>query len=243
MREVWACYRLALADLTEPAYRLAFGRALALTLLSFVLAGAALAWTLAGASQTFLPDWAWLEWQWVDWLIRGLSGIAFVAAVFFLFPILVGSFIGFFLNDVAAAIERRHYPNAGGERTHELWSSMAGALKSFATVLGLNLLMLPVYLILLFLPPLNLIVFYLFNGYLLGCEYFELAGLRHLDSRQIATVLARKRSTVALAGVVLAGLLSLPLINLFAPVLATAAMVHLLQSSAGKLSAEKLPGG
>jgi uncharacterized protein involved in cysteine biosynthesis len=100
-----------------------------------------------------------------------------------------------------------------------------------------------VYLILLFLPPLNLIVFYLFNGYLLGREYFELAGLRHLDSRQIATVLARKRKAVALAGVVLAGLLSLPVINLFAPVLGLAAMVHLLQLSAGKMSAGKLPGG
>jgi uncharacterized protein involved in cysteine biosynthesis len=144
---------------------------------------------------------------------------------------------------VAAAIERRHYPDAGGEMTHGLWSSVAGALKSIAAVLFLNLLMLPVYLILLFIPPLNLIAFYLFNGYLLGREYFELAGLRHLDSRQFATVLSRNRAAVAMAGAVLAGLLSLPVINLFAPVLGLAAMVHLLQLSAGKSPPGRVPNG
>src|SRR3546814_18267334 len=45
----------------------------------------------------------------------------------------------------------------------------------------LNLLVLPLYLVLIWIPPLNLLLFYLLNGYLLGREYFEMVAVRRLD--------------------------------------------------------------
>ena len=37
-------------------------------------------------------------------------------------------------------------------------------------------------LLLIWLPPINLFIFYGLNGYLLSREYFELVALRHLDA-------------------------------------------------------------
>jgi len=85
----------------------------------------------------------------------------------------------------------------------------------------LNLLALPVYLL---VPGINLFLF------LLGREYFEVVALRRLDAA--ATRAARNRFglRVFLGGVMIAALFSLPLVNLVAPVIATAFMVHVFEA-------------
>jgi CysZ protein len=99
-----------------------------------------------------------------------------------------------------------------------------------AVVMGLtilvNLFALPVYLL---MPGINFFVFLGLNGYLFGREYFEVVALRRLD--RTATGAARQRfaGRVYLGGVVIAGLFIVPLVNLVAPVIATAFMVHLFE--------------
>jgi len=92
-----------------------------------------------------------------------------------------------------------------------------------------NLIALPFYLILLFLPQFNLLIFYGLNGYLLGREYFELVGQRRLSLKDTKALRRRNRLRVLLAGAVIAFLLTLPILNLFTPIVATAFMLHVFE--------------
>ena len=92
--------------------------------------------------------------------------------------------------------------------------------------IAVNLLALPIYLLLLFLPPFNLLVFYMVNGYLLGREYFELVAVRRLEAAEAGRLRRQARGRVLLSGVVIAILLTIPLVNIVMPVVAAAFMVH-----------------
>ena len=92
-----------------------------------------------------------------------------------------------------------------------------------------NLIALPFYLLLIFLPPFNLFVFYRLNGYLLGREYFELVAVRRVESAAVRDLRKRNRGRVFTAGVIIAFFLTLPLINLVVPIVATAFMLHVFQ--------------
>ena len=81
-------------------------------------------------------------------------------------------------------------------------------------------------LFLLLIPGVNLIAFYLGNGYLLGREYFELAAMRHLPAAEARQLRQANRGLVFLCGVIIAGLASVPIVNLLTPLFATAFMVH-----------------
>ena len=67
------------------------------------------------------------------------------------------------------------------------------------------------------------------NGYLLGREFFELAALRHMSREEAAELRSAKGLQVFLAGLVIAGFLAVPLLNLLTPLFATAFMVHVFK--------------
>jgi CysZ protein len=93
-------------------------------------------------------------------------------------------------------------------------------------VVALNLLVLPLYL----LPVANALIFYALNGYLLGREYFEMVAPRRLEQGPRRELWRRRRLGFFLAGVAFAFFSTLPLVNLLAPVVAAAAMTHLVES-------------
>ena len=97
-----------------------------------------------------------------------------------------------------------------------------------------------VALFLLLIPGVNLIAFYLGNGYLLGREYFELAAMRHLPPAEVKNLRRANRLTVFLSGLVIAAIASVPILNLITPIFATGFMVRMYKSlarSAGLTSA------
>ncbi|MFN3077176.1 MAG: hypothetical protein ABT940_09910, partial [Alphaproteobacteria bacterium] len=73
---------------------------------------------------------------------------------------------------------------------------------------------------------LNLLVFYLVNGYLLGRTYYEVVALRRLDVKAAAELRRSGWMTLLPGGVVVAFLMTVPVVNIVAPVVATAFMVH-----------------
>jgi CysZ protein len=79
-------------------------------------------------------------------------------------------------------------------------------------------------------PGINAIIFLIANGYLLGREYFELAALRFRPKSEVKALRRRHGGRVFLAGLVIAGLVAIPIINLLTPLFATALMVHLHKS-------------
>ncbi|MGH6932298.1 MAG: EI24 domain-containing protein, partial [Dongiaceae bacterium] len=134
-----------------------------------------------------------------------------------------------FLEPVAGAVEARHYPGLPQPRQPAIRESILSGVKLAAVALLLNIAALPVYLVGLLFPPLYVIVFYGLNGYLLGREYFETVALRRLDAAAAGELRRRYRRRVFAAGVIVTFMLSIPFVNLIAPVIGTAFMLHLFE--------------
>jgi len=225
----------AVGQLSDPASRGVLWRAVAGSLLIFVLlwigAGLLLGWAGEGLTA-WLAGWD-LSQGWVDalqWLAQGVAITGLLLVSFLLFPAAVSFVLSFLLEDIARAVERRHYPKLPPARNQPLGEAIVAAFSFFATTVALNLLLLPVYLILLFIPPFNLFVFYGVNGYLLGREYFEIVAARRLELREAKRLRRSFRGTVFVAGVIIAFFLTLPIVNLVTPLVATGFLLHLFES-------------
>jgi uncharacterized protein involved in cysteine biosynthesis len=207
----------AFDDLAAPAVRRLTALGLALALASFMLVWTAIAILLA---RTTLFEWGPL-----NWLVDILGGLAVLFLSWLLFPVVVTIAMGFFLDRIAAAVEALHYPGSGPARHSSPAEAVATTLRLMTITLLLNLLALPVYIL---APGINLFVFLGINGYLFGREYFEVVALRRLDPTAARAARRSVAGRVFVAGVVIAGLFAIPLVNLVAAVIATAFMVHLM---------------
>ncbi len=209
----------AVTALALPALRRVVLCGFGLAALSF-----ALLWLLVAA---VLDEWARFAWRPLDWLLQPLGGLAVLALAWLLFPAVVTFVMGFFLDRVAAAVEARDYPGKGPPRRRPLGETLAALLRLGVLTVALNLLALPLYF---FIPGMNLVLFLALNGYLLGREYFEVVALRRLDAKAAKATRNRFGGPVFVGGVVIAGTFALPVVNLIAPVVATAFMVHLFEA-------------
>ena len=144
----------------------------------------------------------------------------------FLFPPVVTAVGSIMLDRVVEAVESRHYPELPVAPGLSLAESIGPALKLLAVTVGYNLLCLP----LLFIPPLFLVVYWSMNGYLLSREYFELVSMRRITKAETLAMRAKWKVPLFIAGVGFAFMLTVPFLNILAPVIATAAMVHLFES-------------
>lgn len=213
---------MAIGQLADPRLR----RPIWLTLATSLAVVAA----LVAASWLLLARLSLVGIGWVDAAIDLLAGAGVLVVAWLLFPATISVVVGLFLDQVAAAVERRYYPDLPPPRSQPVVEQAMGGLRFALVALGLNLLALPLYLAGIFLPPLNLFVFYGLNGYLLGREFYELVALRRFDQRQVRTLRRAHGGRSFLAGVVIAFLLTVPFVNLIAPVIATAFMVHLFEA-------------
>ena len=231
---MFAALAKAFRQLSDPAFRRVLGLSVMASLVVFTALWAAAWWGLSWGGAALAE---WLAGQgpggfWVDvleWLFGAAGVFSVLIASFFLFPAVLVLVLSFLLEEVAVAVERRHYPGLPPARTQPWGEAIAGALAFAGMSLALNAVFLPVYLLLLFAPPLNLFVFYLLNGYLLGREYFELVALRRLDGGETKRLRRAHRGRILLAGAVIAFLLTLPLVNLVMPVVATGFMLHVFE--------------
>jgi len=143
-----------------------------------------------------------------------------------LFPAVVTAIGALMLDKVVDAVEQRHYPHLAMAPGVSLKESIGPAIKFLGVTVGLNILCLPLLLI----PPLFPFVYYGLNGYLLSREYFELVALRRLTVQDAQSMRLRWRTPLFLAGAGFAFMLTVPILNLIAPILATAATVHLFEA-------------
>jgi uncharacterized protein involved in cysteine biosynthesis len=226
----------AIAQLGDPALRrvLLVGTMGSLVLFAALSAGL---WSLV-LQFDFTELWGvgWLiEWMgdWFDWVAGFLLGGVLLTVTLLLFPGVATIIFGIFLEDVVAAVEARHYPNLPEPRPQPLAEVMWITVKFALIVVAVNILALPLYAILFFLPPLNLVVFYLINGSLVGREYYELVALRRLDPTATEAMRRRNRGRLLVAGIVLTFLLTVPVVNFLVPILGAAFMVHVVQKMLG----------
>ena len=231
---MFAALAKAFGQLSDPAFRRVLVRSVLAALGVFVAVWVAawfgLSWAgdaLSGWLAAQEPGGFWVEV--VGWVFGAAGVMGVLIASFFLFPGVMLVALTLMLDDIAQAVERRHYPELPPARAQPLGEAVLAALAFAAVMLLLNLLALPFYLLLLFVPPLNLFVFYLLNGYLLGREYFELVAARRFDAAGVRRLRRKYRGRVMLAGVVIAFLLTVPIVNLVTPIVATGFMLHVFE--------------
>lgn len=211
----------ALTQLADPRLRrvLKFGILLAAAAYVGLVAGT---WALLAQVRLFNEAWA-------DWAADAAIGLAALVLPLLVFPALSTTLMSFWLEDVADAVESRHYPQLNWPRPRRWTEALATSLGFLAVVTLVNLAALPVYAALL-VTGLAVPLATLVNGYLLGREYFDLVALRRLPPAEARLLFRNRLGRLWLGGVVIALLFSVPLLNLAAPVIATAFMVHLFQS-------------
>jgi CysZ protein len=131
-------------------------------------------------------------------------------------------FVGLFLDDIADTVERKHYPNDPAGRPLPPGRAIWAALKFFGIVVMVNLLCLP----LVFMLGFGALIFLIANAYLLGREYFELVASRHNERIVVRELRSRHSISIFSAGLLIAVVLAIPLVNVIGPLFATAFMVH-----------------
>ncbi len=220
-------FQRALGDALQPEQRGAVLTSVALSLL--LLAALWLGITLFLASERLLDI------PWLDGAIALLGSVAAVALAWLLFPAMTMLVLGFFLNGVLRRVERRHYPDLPPARSVRFGEAVTSALRIVILAVAINLVLLPLYMF----PPINFFIYYLLNGYLVGREYFDLVALRRLDGGGARAMWRWHRGRLVLAGAVMAILLSIPIVNLMAPVVAASFMLHVFEGLRRRMAIER----
>lgn len=221
-----ASARLAIADLMAPEMRRLMWKVLGITLavlvgLWLVLHAALIAFAMPLLGDFFpdLPDW-------VDWLavvLAAMAGFGVAFGLAFLLAPVTALVAGLFQDDVAAIVEERDYPGEIPGKAMPFGPAMLSSIKFLGILIVGNL----IALVLLVVPGVNLVAFFLVNGYLLGREFFEFAAMRFRSPQEARNFRQKHAATVFLAGLLIAAFLAIPIVNLLTPLFAAAMMVHL----------------
>lgn len=212
----------AARDVLSPPFRVVLFKSLGLTILTLVVAWFGLEW--------LIDHLVTLERSWLDSLIQIASGLILVVGAVFLVVPVTALVASLFLDDIAQVVERTHYSDDPTGQPLPAFEAVKSAIGFTLVVIGVNL----VALMLLLVPGVNAIIFLVANGYLLGREYFELAAMRFRPKEEVKALRQANGGRVFLAGLVIAGLLAIPVLNLLTPLFATALMVHLHKAINGR---------
>lgn len=190
-----------------------------------------------GAIQILTPDSITIPWVGevggLDTLLSWGSLVFMIGLSVFLMVPVAAAFTGFFLDDVAQAVEDRHYPGLPPATPVPLMDQLIDSANFFGVLVALNVLALVLYA---FAGPFIPVVFWGLNGFLLGREYFTLVAMRRLGRQGARELRRRHPAQVWLAGVLMAAPLSVPIVNLLIPVLGVATFTHLYHRLVGDAS-------
>ena len=161
-----------------------------------------------------------------SWLSAALSvvvALGLIAGMIFLAAPTALLVASFFLDDIAAIVEREIDPYGAPGRPLPLPSSLVSGLRFAVLSILVNIAVLALTLF----TGVGFVSFFLLNGYLLGREYFELAAMRHCSPPEAAALRRRNSGEVYIAGVIISGVVAVPVLNLLTPLFATAFMTRL----------------
>lgn len=164
------------------------------------------------------------EVTWIKDLLGWGSLLLMIFLSFFLMIPVASAFTGLFLEDVAKAVERKHYPHLPPVPRIPIRENVMDTLNFLGLLIGANILALLVYAIANVAAPL---VFWALNGFLLGREYFQLAAMRRLGRAGAKALRKRHWVEIWIAGVLMVVPLTIPVVNLLVPVLGAATFTHL----------------
>lgn len=163
------------------------------------------------------------------WILSIAAGLGIVLGSVFLMPAVTSVVASLFVDDVAAEVERAHYPaDAPGQALPIVRASVEGIKTALLAVL-VYLVALPLVLFAGF----GIIVFFVATAFLLGREYFELAAMRFRTPEEAKALRKRHAASVFTAGLLIAAFVAIPIVNLATPLFGMALMVHMHKRLSG----------
>ncbi|RCW84530.1 sulfate transporter family protein [Phyllobacterium bourgognense] len=218
--------RAAANHLFRPEFRAVLWKSIGLTIL--LLIGIwfglrelfeALAWPFFDQMVPELPSWA----GWLGLIAGILASIGLALGLALLIAPVTAIVAGLFLDDVAAVVEKEDYPLDPKGQPLPAVRSLILSVKFLGVVILGNI----AALLMLLIPGVNIIAFFVVNGYLLGREFFEFAAMRFRPEMEAKALRSKHATTVFLGGLVIAAFMAIPILNLLTPLFAAAMMVHL----------------
>jgi uncharacterized protein involved in cysteine biosynthesis len=146
----------------------------------------------------------------------------FLLSAFLMFPV-ASLVIGFFIEDIADAVETKHYPHLPPAESLPFTEVIIDASKFMGIMILANLLALIIYFASTLLAP---VIFWIVNGFLLGREYFQLVAARRIGMAAANKLRKKHFAEIWLAGIFMAIPLSIPVVNLVVPLLGVAVFTH-----------------
>lgn len=219
----------ALAQMLSPPFRAVLFKSVGLALLLLALfafglyellswlGGEGLAWMEGAIGPSAHGAFAVL-----GWIVAIALGLGLFAGAIFLMPAVTSLVAGFFADDIAAEVERTHYPQDPPGVPVPFGYALMEAIKTALLTIAVYLCCLPFLLV----AGLGAVIFFLATAYLLGREYFFIAALRLQPIHAARALWRARRWEIFSAGLLIAGFVVIPIVNLATPLFATALMVH-----------------
>lgn len=213
----------SVAQFDDPKFRRVLWRGMGLTI---VLLIAACLLVNFGINQLLSSAWAANligDQSWLGALIN-IGGVLFTIAlsIWLMVPV-TSAIIALFLDEVAQAVEARHYPHLPKQTATKLQEQILVGIRFLGILLLANIGALILSMIVPLLAP---FVFWATNGYLMGREYFQMAAMRRMPRAQAQELFQRHQGSIWTAGILMAIPMSIPLVGLFIPILGAATFTH-----------------
>jgi len=212
---MFASARKAAELIFDPTFTRVVLKAVGLTLLLFIL--------LLGAAEVGVRYLPLPHVPQLEGVVSVLAGVAVLLVIVFLGGPVAALFASLFIDDIAAAVEAKHYPADPPSRGAPFWQGLLLGLRLFLLLVVVKLLLLPFDFL---IPGIGNLVSLIVSGWFLGREYFELAALRHLPRIALDQMRHRHAAPIVGAGTLIALMAAIPIVNLFAPLFGVALMVH-----------------
>jgi uncharacterized protein involved in cysteine biosynthesis len=231
MRAIASSLLLAVGQLADSRILLILAKSVAVSLLIFAILAAA-AWFAFDAllQRAGLSDSTFMGAQSLREIVAFLLAML---GLWVLWRIVAMAVVQFYADDVVAAVEARHYPQAHlARRKIPLTEELSNALKAAGRALIANLVALPIAAALLFTAIGPAIAFWAVNAVLIGRELQDMVWLPHKVPGEDGAPLGKAQRFV-LGGAITA-LLAIPLVNFLAPVIGAASAAHLVHRKAAR---------
>lgn len=214
----------AVGQIGDPRFRRVLLLGVGLTLALLIAATVGVLWFIQWLSGDTTTIWLIGEVRWVDDLlsVAGL-GVMLLLSIVLMVPV-ASAITSIFLDEVAQAVEDKHYPALPRPEPQSLGDAFKDSVNFLGVIMAANIVALFFYAI---FAPFAPFIFWGLNGYLLGMEYFQLAAMRRIGRKNAKAMRRANRGKIWAAGALMAIPLTVPVLNLVIPILGAATFTHI----------------
>ncbi|WP_375267153.1 EI24 domain-containing protein [Planktotalea sp.] len=224
---LWSFFK-AIGQMGDPWFRrvLLLGVALTIALLAGFYALFLTLMNEAVDGTMVLPVIGEVTWL-GDLLGWGSLFLMLFLSTFLMVPV-ASAITSLFLDEVASGVEAKHYAHLPPVKGVSFYESLRDTINFLGILIGANIVAVLLYVM---LPFAAIFIFWALNGFLLGREYFQIAAMRRLGREGAKQARKEHFGSIWLAGCLMAVPLTVPLLNLFIPILGAATFTHLFHQT------------